>query len=102
MKRVVAASIGLLMVAAVIGLGIVWFSPSAQDAVMRRVVASNMGSFDAVLNEDALHVVLCGTGSPMPDPERAQSCAIVYAGGKVFLIDSGLGGWDRHSRHRAQ
>lgn len=98
MKRVAAAGIGLLVAIAVVGLGIVWFSPSAQDAVMRRVVASNMGSYDAVLNEDALHVVLCGTGSPMPDPDRAQACAIVYAGGKVFLIDSGLGGWDRLAR----
>ncbi|MBC7101922.1 MAG: MBL fold metallo-hydrolase [Parvibaculum sp.] len=98
MKRVAAAGIGLLVAIAVVGLGIVWFSPSAQDAVMRRVVASNMGSYGAVLSEEALHVVLCGTGSPMPDPDRAQACAIVYAGGKVFLIDSGLGGWDRLAR----
>ena len=98
MKRVVVAGIGLLVAVAVIGFGVVWFSPAAQDALMRRVVASNVGGNEAVLNEDALHVVLCGTGSPMPDPDRAQACALVYAGGKVFLIDSGLGGWDRLAR----
>src|SRR5690606_29314343 len=74
---------------------VMWFSPSAQDAMMRRVVASNMGSNDAVLDPDALHIVLCGTGSPMPDPDRAQSCAAVYAGGRLFMVDAGLGGWGR-------
>ena len=98
MKRVVLAGIGLLVAVAVIGFGIVWVSPAAQDALMRRVVVANIGGNDAVLNEDALHVVLCGTGSPMPDPDRAQACAIVYAGGKVFVVDSGLGGWDRLAR----
>ena len=98
MQRVVLAGLGVLAAIAAIGFGILWFSPAAQDALMRRVVASNVGGNDAVLNEDALHVVLCGTGSPMPDPDRAQACAIVYAGGKVFLIDSGLGGWDRLAR----
>ncbi|HAC58602.1 MBL fold metallo-hydrolase [Parvibaculum sp.] len=98
MVRLVAAGIGLLVTVAAIGFGVVWFSPAAQDALMRRVVAANVGGNVDVLDEDALHVVLCGTGSPMPDPERAQSCAIVYAGGKVFMIDSGLGGWDRLAR----
>ncbi len=98
MVRLVAAGIGLLVAVAAIGFGVVWFSPAAQDALMRRVVAANVGGNVDVLDEDALHVVLCGTGSPMPDPERAQSCAIVYAGGKVFLIDAGLGGWDRLAR----
>lgn len=98
MKRWVAAGIGLVVAVVATGFAVVWFSPSAQDAVMRRVVAANIGANDAVLNEDALHVVLCGTGSPMPDPDRAQACAIVYAGGKVFLVDAGLGGWDRLAR----
>lgn len=98
-KRVIVTGFGLLMAAVVMtGFLVVWFSASAQDAIMKRVVASNVGGNEAVLDEDALHVVLCGTGSPMPDPDRAQACAIVYAGGKVFLVDSGLGGWDRLAR----
>ena len=100
MNRLVVAAIGLVVAIAVIGFGIVWFSPAAQDAIMKRVVAANVGVNTAVLDEDALHVVLCGTGSPIPDPERAQACAIVYAGGKVFMIDSGLGGWDRLARFK--
>lgn len=95
MKRIWIFGAGGIVVLALVAFGIVWFSPAAQDAVMRRVVAANIGVNDAVLAPDALHVVLCGTGSPMPDPERAQSCAAVYAGGKLFMIDAGLGGWDR-------
>ncbi|HCX68068.1 MAG TPA: MBL fold metallo-hydrolase, partial [Rhodobiaceae bacterium] len=100
MKRLMAAAISLVVAIAAIGFGIIWFLPSAQDAIMARVVASNVAVTTAVLDEDALHVVLCGTGSPVPDPERAQSCAIVYAGGKVFMVDSGLGGWERLARFR--
>ncbi len=95
MKRLVAAAVAAILVLFAAGFATVWFSPSAQDAMLRRVVAANMAFNDAVLDPEALHVVLCGTGSPMPDPERAQSCAIVYAGEHVFVVDAGLGGWDR-------
>lgn len=95
MTRLIAAAmaVGLVLLAA--GFAVIWYSPSAQDAMFRRVVQANLVFNDAVLDPDALHVVLCGTGSPMPDPDRAQSCAIVYAGKHVFVIDAGLGGWGR-------
>lgn len=38
-----------------------------------------------------LHVAFCGTGSPMPDATRAESCAVVVAGENLFVIDSGSG-----------
>lgn len=40
---------------------------------------------------DGLHVGLCGTGSPMPDPTRAGPCTVVVAGKQVFVVDSGQG-----------
>ena len=43
MVRLVAAGIGLLVTVAAIGFGVVWFSPAAQDALMRRVVGGDMG-----------------------------------------------------------
>ena len=84
MTRLIAAAmaVGLVLLAA--GFAVIWYSPSAQDAMFRRVVQANLVFNDAVLDPDALHVVLCGTGSPMPDPDRAQSCAIVYAGKHVL------------------
>jgi len=40
---------------------------------------------------DGLHVVLAGTGSPMPDPRRAGASTVVIAGKYQFIVDSGPG-----------
>ena len=40
---------------------------------------------------DGLHVGLCGSGSPLPDPTRAGPCTVVVAGRHEFVIDSGTG-----------
>lgn len=40
---------------------------------------------------DGLHVGLCGSGSPMPDPARAGPCVAVVAGRQLFVVDSGPG-----------
>lgn len=41
--------------------------------------------------EPGLYIALCGTGAPLPDPSRAESCAVVVAGNNMFVIDSGSG-----------
>lgn len=41
---------------------------------------------------EGLHVGLCGTGSPMPNPERAGPCNVVFAGDRMFVVDIGEGG----------
>lgn len=41
---------------------------------------------------DGLHVVLCGAGGPLPDPERSGPCAAIIAGRTIFLVDAGTGG----------
>ena len=38
---------------------------------------------------DGLHVALCGTGSPLPDPGRAGACTVIIAGKHIFVVDSG-------------
>ena len=47
-----------------------------------------------LLTDGALHVILCGTGSPLPDPDRAGPCAAVIAGGSFYLVDTGPGSWE--------
>jgi ribonuclease Z len=47
------------------------------------------------LGDGALHVVLCGTGSPLPSAERAGPCTAVIAGGHFLLFDAGPGANDR-------
>lgn len=46
------------------------------------------------LRDGALHVVLCGTGSPIADPDRAAPCTAVIAADKLFLVDVGPGSWE--------
>jgi ribonuclease Z len=43
------------------------------------------------LDDGALHLVLCGTGTPLPAADRAGPCAAVLAGGRFFLVDVGPG-----------
>ncbi|MGH9801462.1 MAG: hypothetical protein ACRD82_13945, partial [Blastocatellia bacterium] len=45
----------------------------------------------AMLSDGQLHVVMCGTGSPLADATRASACVAVIAGGEVVLIDVGPG-----------
>ncbi len=45
----------------------------------------------SLLDDGALHVVICGSGSPLPSAERAGPCTAVTAGGRMFLIDVGPG-----------
>ncbi len=45
----------------------------------------------SLLDDGALHVVICGSGSPLPSVERAGPCTAVIAGGRMFLIDVGPG-----------
>ncbi len=52
------------------------------------------------LDDGALHVYLCGTGSPLPSRDRAGACTAVLAGGHFFLFDAGLGSNTNLGLHR--
>jgi ribonuclease Z len=47
-----------------------------------------------LLSDGSLHVILCGTGSPLPDPDRAGPCTAVIASGNFYLVDVGPGSWE--------
>ncbi|MCB1038232.1 MAG: MBL fold metallo-hydrolase, partial [Acidimicrobiales bacterium] len=38
-----------------------------------------------------IEITLLGTGSPLPDPNRAGPSTLVRAGGHTFLFDAGRG-----------
>lgn len=40
---------------------------------------------------DGLHAAFCGTGSPLPDPERSGPCLAVIAGKRLIVVDAGDG-----------
>lgn len=54
----------------------------------------------AMLSDGQLHVVMCGTGSPLADANRASACVAVIAGGEVVLIDIGPGSWRQVALNR--
>ena len=56
---------------------------AADGAMSRNVMAK--------LSADALHVGFCGTGSPLPNRDRAAACTVVIAGGRLFVFDMGEG-----------
>lgn len=63
-------------------------------SVLHLVAIAQARQPDTSLSADGqLHIILCGTGSPLPDPARASSCVLVIAGKETFLIDSGPGSW---------
>lgn len=59
--------------------------------MMTRSMDRNLTAGPADGLPDGLHVVLCGSGSPMPDPTRAGPCTAVLAGKRLFVFDSGGG-----------
>ena len=61
------------------------------ERVMARVFGHAMSGDPLAELPDGLHVGLCGSGSPMPDPTRAGPCTVVVAGRRMFVIDSGEG-----------
>lgn len=51
-----------------------------------------------VFDGKALRIILCGTSSPLPDPNRAKACTIVVAGEKAYVIDTGPESWEELAR----
>jgi ribonuclease Z len=79
----------LLAVAIALGL-------AGCDRLIERQIEQQLTRVDAsVLSSPDLQVVLCGTGSPLPDPDRAAACTAVIAGGTFVLVDVGPGSWEQ-------
>lgn len=77
---------------AVLALGAVWLlRERLAVAGMREVYKQALTGDPLAALPDGLHVGLCGSGSPMPDPTRAGPCVAVVAGEDLFVVDSGPG-----------
>ena len=65
------------------------------ERLAERQIEQNLTRVDeSVLTSKDLQVVICGSGSPLPDPNRAAACTAVIAGGEFILVDSGPGSWE--------
>lgn len=92
-RIVLIAALGLLLQ----GLGCSRMQSALMDRNIDRVLEGNHPEW---LEDDAMHVILCGTGSPLLDLERAGPCAAVIAGGKMYLVDTGPGSTERLLQYR--
>ena len=91
MLKVVLGLTGLL-----VGIGAIAFValqiPAVTDTLAARQIERQLVERRAELFEpDALRVLMCGTGSPFPDPMRAKSCVAVFAAERFWLVDVGPG-----------
>jgi ribonuclease Z len=94
MRRLGIAA-GILVAAVTAAFALAWYVPSIQDAIVSRAIVGQIAKADAAaaFKDDALHILPCGTGSPMLDPKRANACTAIVAGGHVVVIDAGPGAW---------
>ncbi len=86
----------------IVGVAVIILVPGALSAkifqteigmwLLQRGVEKNVGRDLVTSLPDGLHVALCGTGSPLPNPDRSGPCTVVIAGKQIFVVDAGEGG----------
>jgi ribonuclease Z len=85
----------VLILAAGAGTGVLVFRVRpVQDAIVTHIARRTIGrDTSGLLAPDALRVLLCGTSSPIPSPRRAEACTAIFAGGRMWIVDTGPGSW---------
>lgn len=89
MRRIV---VGLLLVVAMVLAATFLFQKQIGTVIFQRAAQEAPGRDELTLLGDGLHLGLCGTGSPMPNPLRAGPCNVIVAGRQVFVVDIGENG----------
>jgi ribonuclease Z len=92
MGRMGKLLLGVVAIAALAGIGVKVFQAPIGTMMLTRVANERAGRDATVGLADGLHVILCGTGSPLPDPTRAGPCTMVIAGSHLYVVDAGEGG----------
>ncbi|APW43027.1 MBL fold metallo-hydrolase [Rhodoferax saidenbachensis] len=81
----------LLGAAVLLGAAAWVFQKPISVRVLEQVARKNVGRNIIPDLPDGLHLALCGTGSPFPDPTRAGPCSAIIAGDRLFIVDTGEG-----------
>ena len=89
MRKGIVVAIAAALAAVV---GMASFERQAGAMMLGAALDERAGLDRTTALSDGLHVGLCGTGSPLPDPTRAGACTVIIAGKHVFVVDSGEGG----------
>lgn len=64
-----------------------WF----QDRLLQTALSNMAAPVSQLPEEDSLTAVVCGSRSPINDPNRAEACILVQAGDQIFIFDTGNG-----------
>jgi ribonuclease Z len=91
MKRTHKLLLAVFGTALALAAALVVFQRQIATAALQTVAHRNVGRNIIPDLPDGLHVGLCGTGSPFPDPSRAGPCTAVVAGDRLFVVDTGEG-----------
>lgn len=84
---IAACAVVALVIAGFVAIRI----PSVDMWLFRRIATHVIAQPTPVLAKaDELSVLLCGTGTPLPDRMRAGPCAMVAAGNRIYVIDAGI------------
>ncbi len=81
-----------LLVLTVLALGATLLFQRQIGQALFESAAEARAAGDGLVFDDGLHLVLCGTGSPLPNPDRAGPCQVVVAGNQAWVVDIGEGG----------
>ncbi|MCR9141549.1 MAG: MBL fold metallo-hydrolase [bacterium] len=83
----------ILAIAAVVGTAAFITLRMNSMALMRSYIERKVPSTlqQQTVTDRRFEIVFCGTGSPLYQPDRAQPCLGVVAGGRFFLFDAGQG-----------
>jgi ribonuclease Z len=81
--------VALVAMLLMIGAGVRLFQPQLGMVLAAHFAADRAGRDATAALPDGLHVVLCGSGSPLPDRSRAGPCTLVIAGKRLFVVDAG-------------
>jgi len=84
---------GLVVASLLLIAGVITFASRTAIAewLFARAVGRSVGADQAAALPDGLHVYVCGSGSPLPDADRAGPCLAVLAGKDAFVFDAGAG-----------
>lgn len=85
------AAIGVALMAGLLAIGAWAFQRPIGWWLFERGAARNIGRDTLATLPDGLHIGLCGTGSPLPNRERAAACTVVIAGDTLVIVDAGEG-----------
>lgn len=89
MKRKLVIIVGALLL--IIALALLFGREPIGRMAFERAIDNNVGVDQSAKLGDGLHAYVCGSGSPMPDADRAGPCIAVLAGNQAFIFDSGSG-----------